>query len=178
MRVCTLYHCACVAQVCSSLSFFKLFTDTRSEAGHETCSSPSLCDRNLNLPYTSAFYIFDHFFLLKIVTRVNNLDFTRQAISRVLITRESSFHVLLTRFEPLYTSMYLIGLSDGTVSRRMLFTRESSFHALSTRFEPLYTNMYLIGPSDGTVSRCTLRLEIYGATSYFHNSYYKIEQNQ
>ncbi len=54
-RLCTLYHFACVAQVRSRLSSFKLFTDTRNEAGHETCFSSWSCDRNLNLRHTNAF---------------------------------------------------------------------------------------------------------------------------
>ncbi len=55
-RVCTPYHCACVVRVRSRLSFLKLFTDTRSEAGHETSSSFWLCDRNLNLLHRNAFF--------------------------------------------------------------------------------------------------------------------------
>ncbi len=54
MRTCTLYHCACTAQVRSRLSFLKLFTDMWSEAGQETCSSSWWCDRNLNLRHTNA----------------------------------------------------------------------------------------------------------------------------
>ncbi len=50
MRACTLYHSAYVAQVRSHLSFFKLVTDTRSEAGHETCSSSWSCYRNFFSP--------------------------------------------------------------------------------------------------------------------------------
>ncbi len=42
-RACTLYHCACAAQVRLHLSFFKL-TDTWSKAGHETYSSSWSCD--------------------------------------------------------------------------------------------------------------------------------------
>ncbi len=46
-RACTLYHCACALQTRLPLSFFRLYTDTKSEAGHETCSSSWLCDRNI-----------------------------------------------------------------------------------------------------------------------------------
>ncbi len=52
MRSCTLYHYACAAQVCSHLIFFKL-TDTRSEVGHETCSSSWSFDRN----FRKTFYL-------------------------------------------------------------------------------------------------------------------------
>ncbi len=60
--------------------------------------------------------IFSHFFPLQIVTRANDLDFTRRAVSRMLFTIKSSFHALSTCFEPLYTNMYLIGPSDGAMS--------------------------------------------------------------
>ncbi len=39
MRVYIPYHCACMAQVRSHLSFLTLFTDTQSKAGHETYST-------------------------------------------------------------------------------------------------------------------------------------------
>ncbi len=38
----------------------------------------------------------------------------------MLFTIASSFYVLSTSFEPLYTNMYLIGPTDGTVSCYML----------------------------------------------------------
>ncbi len=58
MWACKLYHCACATQVHSHLSFLKLFTDTRSKAGHETCSSSWSCNRNKNLRHTNAFLLF------------------------------------------------------------------------------------------------------------------------
>ncbi len=64
--------------------------------------------------------IFYSLFSLKIVTGVDDLDFMRQDVSLTLFTTESSFHALSTRFEPLYTNMYLIGPSDGAVSRYTL----------------------------------------------------------
>ncbi len=53
MRACTLY----LAQVRSRLGFLKLFTDKRSEVGHETCSSFWSCDRNLNLRRRTASFL-------------------------------------------------------------------------------------------------------------------------
>ncbi len=58
-RACTLYCCACATQVHSHLSFFKLFTDTRSEAGHETCSSSWSCDRNFFLIYFGRIFVWE-----------------------------------------------------------------------------------------------------------------------
>ncbi len=55
------------------------------------------------------------FFPLKIATRVDDLDFTQQAVSHMLFITESSFNALSTHFEPLYTHMYLVGPSNGTV---------------------------------------------------------------
>ncbi len=57
MRAWTLYHSTCLVQVRSCLSFLKLFTDMRSEAGHETCSSSWWWDRNLNLCHANAFFL-------------------------------------------------------------------------------------------------------------------------
>ncbi len=46
VQVCTLYYFSCAANVHSYFSFLKLYTSTRSEAGHETCSSSWSCGRN------------------------------------------------------------------------------------------------------------------------------------
>ncbi len=55
--------------------------------------------------------------LLKIVIEVDDQDFMwRAAVSRTLFKTGSTFHALLTRFEILYTNMYLIGPSDDAAS--------------------------------------------------------------
>ncbi len=53
------------------------------------------------------------FFPLKIITRVDDINFTRQVISCMLFTIESLFCTFSTSFELLNTNMYVIGLSDG-----------------------------------------------------------------
>ncbi len=60
-----------------------------------------------------------YFFLLKTVTGIDSLDFTQRCVP-LIFTIGSSFRALSTHFEPLYTNMYLIGPSDGTVSHHML----------------------------------------------------------
>ncbi len=48
----SLHICSKYVYVC----FVKLFTDTRSETGHEICSSQRSCDRNLNFHHTNSFF--------------------------------------------------------------------------------------------------------------------------
>ncbi len=61
-RACTVTR-ACTLSLCMrgismfAFKFFKLFTDRRSKVVHEKCSSSWLCDRNLNLCHTNAFFI-------------------------------------------------------------------------------------------------------------------------
>ncbi len=64
--------------------------------------------------------LFSHFFPLKIVTGVDDLDFAGWAVSHTLFTIKNSFHALSTSFESLYTNMYYISPLDGAVSRYTL----------------------------------------------------------
>ncbi len=99
----------------------------------------------------SKWNVFVHFFPFKIVIAVDKLDFMRWAVSCTLFTSESSFRALSTRFEPLYTNMYLIGPSDGAVSHYALkleIYRATSVHISrleDIRPNPVYLNDYTYG---------------------------------
>ncbi len=88
---------------------------------------------------------FNHLFPLKIATEVDVLDFTQRDVSRMLFTIESSFCALSTCFEPLYTNMYLIGPSDGAVSRYAL--RLKIYEATSVKmfiFQKFFLSKHVI----------------------------------
>ncbi len=63
----------------------------------------------------------------------------------MIFTVESSFHALLTRYELLYTNMYLIGPSDGAVSHyalRLEIYGTTFVHKIHSKFTLYIHNMY------------------------------------
>ncbi len=61
---------------------------------------------------------------------------TIRAVSRTVFNVESLYRTVSTHFEPLYTSMYHIGLSDGAVSH---YTLKFEIYGAT-----LYRNIFLV----------------------------------